>query len=207
MDMKEYDKYYQMVTDVCTSYFIETNDGDLISLLMQLMDIDGLPMHCPVHHYIVPAALLTVCRYKQGRDITILERDLEEALSRAHNVLGGFCGYYGACGAAVGLGIFLSIMTNSSPLSRKPWGYLNRATGQALLDMAELGGPRCCKRTSFTAIKSVLPQINEVLRLDIQIKEPIVCHYHENNNECQKQRCPYWPTDREKYECKITDDL
>ncbi|MGI6678352.1 MAG: DUF5714 domain-containing protein [Dehalobacterium sp.] len=197
MTTEEYEVFYTMVTDRCVDYFKETTEADLIDLLMQLMDIEGLPMHCPVHHYIVPAALLTVCRQHQGSDISVLERDLDEALKRAQNVLGGFCGFYGACGAAVGLGIFLSIITNSTPMSRKPWGYLNRATGQALIEMAELGGPRCCKRTTFIAIKSVLPQINDLFRLNLEIKEPISCHYHKNNQECLKQECPFWPNDLE----------
>ena len=71
---------------------------------------------------------------------------------RARNVLPAFCGLYGACGAAVGCGIFMSVYTGTTPLSKDTWSLCNYATAGALSEMAKLGGPRCCKRNTFAAL-------------------------------------------------------
>lgn len=185
--------YFAAVTERCLASFKDEKSPEPYALLTQLFEIEGMPMHCPVHHYMIPALLLTLSRKEQGHDEEVLRRDLAEALKRGQNVLGGFCGYYGSCGAAVGLGIFWSIITDTSPLSVKTWSYGNRATGQALIDMAEHGGPRCCKRTSFVALESALPQVNEVLKLNLTWPGKIVCTYYEQNRECLKERCLYYP--------------
>ncbi|MEG1537872.1 MAG: DUF5714 domain-containing protein, partial [Clostridiales bacterium] len=163
MDASVYEPFFSMVSEVCLNRFDEDRDVDLAALLLEVLDLQGLPMHCPVHHYIVPAVLLTVCRKKQGLQRQLLEAELDEALLRARNVLGGFCGLYGTCGAAVGLGIFWSIITDSNPLSVRTWGFANQATGKALLKLAEYGGPRCCKRVTWLTVSGAVAQINNLL--------------------------------------------
>jgi len=189
-----YEPYFSKVTDVCLKLFDIGETIDPFALLTRLMTLDGLPMHCPVHHFIMPATLLTTCLQRQGDGVATLRRNLEEAEKRARKVLPGFCGFYGACGAAVGVGIFFSVITDATPYSSdKSWSWANRATGQALMDIAALGGPRCCKRTCYRAFQSVLPQLNETL--DIVIKPPtsIQCMQHQNNMECLRTACPYYP--------------
>lgn len=55
-------------------------------------------MHCPQHHYLVPAAMLSVAFKAQGRSQEELSDALLEAMMRAKNVLPAFCGLYGSCG-------------------------------------------------------------------------------------------------------------
>lgn len=50
------------------------------------MELDGFPIHAPVHHYLVPAVLLTACRMAQGHPPEVLGRDLALALERSRNV-------------------------------------------------------------------------------------------------------------------------
>ena len=38
---------------------------------------------------------------------------------------GGICGYWGSCGAAISTGIFMSIITNSTPLSTTAFAKSN----------------------------------------------------------------------------------
>ena len=64
--------------------------------LMKLMDMDGIPMHCPYHHFIMPAALLTVTAVQEKRDRQELTDWLETAEERAKTVPPGFCGNCGA---------------------------------------------------------------------------------------------------------------
>ncbi len=188
MDVKMLEKYYDEVTQLCAGAF---GRSDLRELLERLLRIEGLPMHCPVHHYIVPAALLTVCRAKQGRTPEPFRLDLAEALVRALEVPGGFCGYSGCCGAAVGVGIFWSIVTDSSPMSGASWGVIQKATAQALLEMAEYGGPRCCKRCSYIAVRAAAEQAKDLLKIDMEMATPIECRYRDDNEDCIGERCPF----------------
>lgn len=187
-----FDIYYEQITRVCLEQYRGREPIRLLVLVQELMALDGFPIHAPVHHYLVPAVLLTVCRRAQHHPIEVLERDLTLALERSQNVPGGACGFYGACGACVGVGIFWSVITDTTPLSSQSWAYGNRATGEALLAVAEVGGPRCCKRCTFLSLASALPQIRSVLGIDLADDVPL-CGFHSQNKECLGAACPYYP--------------
>ena len=123
------------------------------------------------------------------------KKDLDVANERARNVLAGFCGWYGACGAAVGVGIFMSIFTNTNPCSEKTWSLTNRATAQSLLKMSEINGPRCCKRNTYIAIDSTRDFIEKYLSISLDKPEKVVCKYSERNLECKKEQCPFYLSD------------
>ena len=67
----------------------------------------------------------------------------------------------------------------------------NGATGKALLELAEIGGPRCCKRCSWIAIRSALPMIEEKLHVALPFAGP-VCRFHGENHECLRKKCPFY---------------
>ncbi len=188
-----FDEYYDKITEYCMDAFEAGRADDAVALATGVMNIPGFPMHYPTHHYMVPAVLLTAARKQQGHGADVLKRDLAEALERAREVPGGFCGFQGACGAAVGTGIFFSVITDTVPVSKDTWALGNRATGTALLKMAEYGGPRCCKRCSYLAILSALPQVEKDLGLVIQGETPVCGFYGRNEDECLKERCPFYP--------------
>ena len=105
---------------------------------------------------------------------------------------GGFCGYSGCCGAAVGVGIFWSIVTDSSPMSGASWGIIQRATAQTLMEMAETGGPRCCKRKTITALRFMKSYLLRQMSLEIDLPEKIKCEFSRFNKECLESDCPYY---------------
>mgnify|MGYP002869165356 CR=1 FL=1 len=70
------------------------------------MALPQVHMHGPEHHGIVPCVLLTAYRNNGGE--VDLPSSLREAVRRAKQVPGGTCGYWGACGAAIGAGIDIS---------------------------------------------------------------------------------------------------
>jgi hypothetical protein len=80
------------------------------------MRAPSVNMHGPEHHVIVGAALITAYR-NAGGAAEPLEKLLGTVEKRGNKVPGGTCGFWGACGAALGAGIFLSAATGSTPLS------------------------------------------------------------------------------------------
>ena len=160
----------------------------------------NFPMHCPQHHYLVPAVLLTVCcrLYKSG--ISRLEKDLETAKERAKNLLPGFCGWYGACGAAIGSGVFLSLLTDTSPYSTKTWGQTNLLTAKCLKSISELGGPRCCKRVCYTSVLTTTRFMKAQFGIKLGSLQKVTCSYSSQNEQCLKTSCPYFSAKSQKEE-------
>lgn len=174
-----------------TDFLSSMNIYDLVN---KLMDLDCVPIHHPVHHFIVPASLLTFCCKINNVPYSTYESYIEEAHKRALNVLGGFCGFYGDCGAAVGCGIFYSIFMKVSPLNTTCWASANRLTGETLVAMSSVDGPRCCKRGVFFAIKQAAEFIDKQLDIKIPLPDQIKCRYFYKNTECKKDQCPFYPS-------------
>lgn len=192
-DMTKMLPFYDEIEQVCLAAYQRETVSTPFDLLQELMDLPGLPMHCPPHHYIMPAVLLTVAAKKTDIPENLFREQLTEAKERSLNVLPGFCGWYGNCGAAVGVGIFMSIWTDTNPHAQAHWADCNRSTGQALLKIAEVEGPRCCKRNSFIALSSAIDTIQKTLGIVLEKPTNLVCKYHEDNAECKKNACPFYP--------------
>jgi hypothetical protein len=156
-----------------------------------IMRYPQVHMHGPEHHYIVPAVLLTAY-YNLRSDRTRKGQALKEAEKRARNVLGGFCGFYGDCGAAVGTGIFISIITGATPLSRMEWRLSNMMTAQSLRSIALYGGPRGCKRNTTLALLAAATFLREQCGISLPIGKPPICEFSALNNECLQADCPFY---------------
>ena len=130
-----------------------------LEILQKIMECPYIYMHGPEHHVMVGAALLTA--WHNGGGQIDFPAALEEMKKRGSQIPGGICGLWGTCGAAVSAGIFFSIVTSSSPMSSKTWGLGNQLTSRCLDAIGSLGGPRCCKRDSFTAVSVSIDFIQE----------------------------------------------
>ena len=160
-----------------------------IEILNGLMALPFSHMHGPEHHTMVGAALLTAYR-NAGGEID-LEKALVEMRSRGKNVPGGICGFWGACGAGISSGIFISIATGSTPLAEAPFGLSNKMTARSLNAIGTVGGPRCCKRDSYLSILQAVDFVKEHLGVEME-KGGIVCAYSAQNNQCIHARCPFF---------------
>ena len=147
-------------------------------------------MHGPEHHAIVPCVLLTAYRNHGGE--LELDKALREALRRGGQVPGGSCGYWGVCGAAAGAGIYMSVLLGSNPLHRDAWPFPIQLVGECLRVLAEVGGPRCCKRTGRLCIEKAASLTGEWLGVDMPCGE-IACRHFAQNRECLGVSCPYFP--------------
>lgn len=167
---------------------LEETSKNPIEILEKMMSMDFCHMHGPEHHIMVGAALLTACK-NAGGEID-LSRALPEMIRRGRNVPGGVCGHWGACGAGVSTGIYLSILTGSSPLSQESWGLANRMTAAALGRIGAVGGPRCCKRDSYLAIAEAVDYTKEHFGIEMET-DAITCTRSHLNHQCIGDRCPF----------------
>ena len=168
---------------------------DPIAIARALMADPFVHMHGPEHHVLVGAALLTAWHNSSGQGD--FPAALAELARRGEQVPGGACGFWGCCGAAVSAGIFFSVAAGATPMAGESWGLANRATAAALQAIGEIGGPRCCKRDSFTAILQAGELCRRELGVDMEIPERVVCGFFPQNRECLGSRCPYHPADSE----------
>ncbi len=161
-----------------------------VFIMQKLMEDPYIYMHGPEHHVMVGAALLTAY-HNAGGDVEY-ETALREVRARGSEYPGGSCGLWGCCGAAVSAGIFMSVITKATPLTGRSWKLSNQMTAKALNAIAGLGGPRCCKRNSFTAAREAAEFVREELKIEMELPEQILCDYSQENQQCLKNHCPYY---------------
>ena len=168
-------------------YLAETSKNP-IEIIEKMMAMPFCHMHGPEHHVMVGAALLTAYRNAGGE--LDLPSALTEMLSRGRSVPGGACGFWGACGAGISSGMFVSILSRSTPLSIEPFALAHRMTARSLAAIGEIGGPRCCKRDSFLSILCAIDFVKEQFGVEME-KPEVLCTHAAQNNQCIGKRCPF----------------
>lgn len=167
-----------------------SDEKDPIALLHQVVKLEEVHLHGPEHHSIVPCVLITAY-HNCGGNIDF-DSCLTEAWTRGQKICGGSCGFLGVCGAAAGAGIFASIVSGATPLTPEQWSIPQRLTAECLNELTEVGGPRCCKRTSRIAIECAADFSEKEFGVSMPVSRPN-CAYWAWNNECIRHRCPYFP--------------
>ena len=161
---------------------------DPVRIIENMMAQPFCHMHGPEHHVMVGAALLTA--YKNAGGDIDLKSTLTEMMNRGRSVPGGACGFWGACGAGISSGMFISIISKSTPLSEEPFALSHQMTAKSLTAIGEVGGPRCCKRDSYLSILAAIDFVKE--RFGIVMDRPeIICSHSAQNNQCIGKRCPF----------------
>ncbi|MFZ1913873.1 MAG: DUF5714 domain-containing protein, partial [Dehalococcoidales bacterium] len=182
--------------EVLKNVLARSKNTDPDEILEQVMAHPSVPMHGPEHHAIVPAAIITAVR---NTGYPVPEGAIDKAIERASKVPGGWCGLYGDCGAGVGVGIAVSVLTNATPLTGKERTLALGGTSFALSRMLD-SQSRCCKRASRTAVEAAVDYLNDKLRIKLAKTKGIVCTYTVRNQQCARQECPYYPKQTIKQE-------
>lgn len=183
-----------MDVDGLTERLIEECMGmdtdDPVKVFRMLIRDDEIPMFSRMHHIIVPLALITAY-WNAVRDFD-LRSYLNEAADRAKEVPEMICGYWGTCGSCVGTGIFMSVVTRTNPLTRgRRYGQCNSVTSESLAAVAEIGGPRCCKRNAVTSILTACEFARTALGAEMH-PSAYGCTRSDDNPDCLGNRCPYY---------------
>lgn len=170
---------------------MNADQKDPIKLFWDIAREDFIRMHGPEHHILDGACILTA--YRNAGGTIDLRSALEKMMAEGLKMPGATCGLWGVCGAAASIGAALAIIDGTGPLSSDDsWGKHMGCTSAVLKQMGEIGGPRCCKRHAFTAIREAVRYMNENYGTNIPVAE-IVCGYAAKNAQCIGKRCPYDP--------------
>jgi hypothetical protein len=92
----------------------------------------------------------------------------------------------------VSTGMFMSIITASTPLAQEAWGCSNLMTSRSLARLGRIGGPRCCKRNSYISILAAIGYAEEITGVRME-KPDIICTHTTSNRQCIGRRCPFYP--------------
>ena len=174
--------------DVLFGSCLNETSKNPIEIMKKMMEQPFCHMHGPEHHIMVGMALLTA--YKNAGGEIELEKALREMMNRGKSVPGGACGFWGACGAGISSGMFVSIISGSTPLGGENFGLSHKMTSRSLGAIGEIGGPRCCKRDSYLSILNAIDFVNENFGVRMDKSVP-VCDFSAKNNQCIGKKCPF----------------
>ena len=151
---------------------------------------DFVRMHGPEHHVLDGACLLTAF-HNAGGNLPDLSQALQRLMAEGLRMPGAVCGLWGVCGAVMSVGAALAIIDGTGPLSTDgSWGSHMQYTSTVLARLAEIGGPRCCKRDAFVALQTACDYAEK--RYGVHLGgHPVKCAYSPFNPQCLGNRCPY----------------
>jgi len=179
----------QIIEEICK----KTKIQDPFILADKIMSHPKFKMYGPEHHVLTPAVILTSLknnniRKPNGQEITF--NDIKEAIKRASKIPGGWCGFYGSCGAGMGSGVAISIFTGATPSKNVPRTLANQMTSRALNKIAD-NLEHCCKRSVRLAICETLDFLKEKFSLNLEYS-PMKCSFSEENDKCEELNCPIY---------------
>lgn len=175
--------------DVIEKVCATSDERDPMALALRMLRHAAVKLHGPEHHFLVPAVLVAAYSNVKGEPKKRAER-VAEARRRVAPIMGGSCAMLGACGAAVGTGTFVSIVTEATPLKGKERGLANRMTARALTVVGATDAARCCKRDSMLSILAAVKFAREHLRVDLSARGP-ECEWRPVNKQCGGSACPF----------------
>ena len=173
----------RVIEHLCTT----TDETDMVALLEQIRSHPHIPVHGPEHHALVPGIILATYKNLGG---TISSEIVRNGIARGAKVPGGFCGFFGACGAALGVGIAFGFILQSTPMKAAARQQIQSATRHCLDDIAELEAARCCQRDSWLALKKAAELSRTMLPIALQANAKLHCHQKGLNPTCIGSSCP-----------------
>ena len=175
----------EAIRSICTS----TREQDMIALLQLIRSHPSIPMHGPEHHAIIPGIFLA-CYRNCGGDIGT--KEILTGINRGADVPGGVCGFWGACGAAIGIGIGVSTILAATPLTPGPRQLAQTFSSRILAILAGFKGGRCCQRETYIALTEAAKLSAELLSIPLQANAVLHCDQYLHNKECIRKQCPLW---------------
>ena len=169
------------------SFCARSTETDPVALFFALRRSHLFPVHGPEHHVLAPAAFLTAYRNRFGEPS---QARIDAAIDRATQFPGGTCGYWGACSAALGIGVAYATILCATPLSHASRGRAQTVVSRLLAELGKIGAPRCCRRESYLALKLGCELSGEHLPHALEAGPAPECEQMTLNRECLGEECP-----------------
>ncbi len=180
----------EIIKTVC----LHGRQTDPVALMRTIRSHARFPLHGPEHHCLVPAVILSALK-NSGYPVT--DSQIVTAVKRGQTVTGGACSFLGACGAAIGVGIAVSVLTGATPYDGDKRQVVQRITQAVLGEIASYNAPRCCQRDSWLALKEAVGPVREQTGISLTVSR-FACEQFDENKECIHDRCPLWPSEPTK---------
>lgn len=151
---------------------------------------EGTPVHGVWHHALI-GELLLVCLRKAGYPIT--DDLIDEVIDRGRQIPGGSCGFIGVCGALASAASAYAVLLGSTPVAVDQRARLLAFSARLAARLAEIGGSRCCKKSSYAALETAQ---EELAALGYELPEETFagrCPFFASNDTCDGELCPYFP--------------
>jgi len=168
---------------------LSTTESDPASIATLLMRHPMFREHGPAHHLLVAPVILAALR-NQGYPIR--KGALRAALKRMKDIPHAACATRGDCGAAVGVGCAVSLLTGAKFRSDRERALTLQATAEAVRRLAEHGGARCCRQSVYSALESAAAFLERELGLILGISTPVFCPFSSTTEDCKKDACVYF---------------
>lgn len=175
--------------DIIKHICLQSRETDATNLMQTIRSHPHFRMHGPEHHSMVPAVILTAMR---NSGYFISDEQIITGIERGQTIAGGACAFLGICGAAAGVGIAISVLTEATPYDGDKRQAVQRMTQQVLGEIAAYNAPRCCQRDCWIALQEASKLLKEEFSKTMTAG-PIVCDQFKENKECIHHRCPLWP--------------
>jgi MoaA/NifB/PqqE/SkfB family radical SAM enzyme/SAM-dependent methyltransferase len=167
---------------------VSSREPDMIALLAHIRRHPKVPMHGPEYHAMVPGIVLAGYRNAGGE---LNDEQIITGIRRGSRVPGGFCGFYGVCGAAIGVGIAFGIILRATPLQAAARQAIQRATHACLGDIAAFDtAARCCQRECWLALRRAAALSADLLPVSLLAAMPLTCRQYRANPSCMGKECP-----------------
>lgn len=166
-----------------------TQDTDPIRIANLLMKHPLFRSSGVEHHLLVAPVVLTALRNQRQ---FFKENQIGVALRRMRDIPMSVCGLRGECGACVGAGCVVSILTSATYLSDYERSLALRATSRALLKVANAGGPHCCKQSVYLTFEVLGKFLRSELNLILNLPREFICPFSQRLPNCKRERCEYY---------------
>ncbi len=161
------------------------------ALAVEIMNTPTIRMHGPEHHFILPAVLLT-CIYNLKGKADELKEKLDSLEIRTNSETPDHCEYnIGNCGAAIGSGVFLSVFLDRKIEDEDEWSLSNQLVSESIKRIAELGGPRCCKRDTYISIQTAIEFLKNKFSIELPLSDA-KCTFSLRNKSCKHEDCIFY---------------
>ena len=135
------------------------NSTSPIQIFKDIASKEYISIHGPEHHILDGASILVA--YKNAGGNIDIDTALDKLMYEGLRMPGAMCGLWGICGVITSIGVALSIIDRTGPLSTDgTWGNHMQYTSKAIGELGKINGPRCCKRDAMIAFKNGIEYIN-----------------------------------------------